>query len=86
MFPKQEKKVFYEIYLKNIDDHVKLLFLFYLGNLYIPVIWEAELKPTKEKYPVIIFSHGLSGWRCTYSAICLELASRGYVVAALEHR
>lgn len=58
----------------------------FLGDLYIPVICNAELKPTDDKYPVIVFSHGLSGWRCTYSAICLELASRGFVVAALEHR
>lgn len=69
-----------------INIYVFVKFLFYIGNLYIPVIWEAGLKPTENKYPVIIFSHGLSGWRCTYSAICLELASRGYVVAALEHR
>lgn len=40
----------------------------------------------KEKLPVAIFSHGLAGIRTTYSTICCELASRGIIVLALEHR
>ncbi|GAA5896356.1 uncharacterized protein JCM6883_006878 [Sporobolomyces salmoneus] len=39
-----------------------------------------------EKFPVVVFSHGLSGNRTTYSQYCGELASRGYVVVAVEHR
>ncbi|XP_054724513.1 platelet-activating factor acetylhydrolase 2, cytoplasmic-like [Uloborus diversus] len=64
----------------------KMLFDLYVGKLYIPAIWQAQLQPTDGKYPVIVFSHGLSGFRTTYSSICLELASHGYVVAAVEHR
>ena len=41
---------------------------------------------SKEKLPVVIFSHGLAGIRTTYSTICCELASRGVIVLALEHR
>lgn len=37
-------------------------------------------------FPVVIFSHGLSGMRTTYSAMCTDFASHGYVVAAVEHR
>ena len=37
-------------------------------------------------YPVIVMSHGLHGHRCVYSATCCDLASQGYVVAALEHK
>lgn len=37
-------------------------------------------------FPVIVFSHGLAGMRTTYSGICCDLASHGYVVAAIEHR
>jgi platelet-activating factor acetylhydrolase len=40
----------------------------------------------KEKLPVVIFSHGLAGMRTTYSTICCEVASRGIIVLALEHR
>lgn len=58
-----------------------------IGKLYIPAIWQAPIRPSKkEKYPIVIFSHGLYGWRTSYSGICLELASHGFVVAALEHR
>ncbi|XP_035220193.1 platelet-activating factor acetylhydrolase-like [Stegodyphus dumicola] len=57
-----------------------------VGKLYIPAVWQAPLRPTDKKYPLVIFSHGLSGWRTSYSALCLELASYGFVVAAVEHR
>ncbi|GAA5872305.1 hypothetical protein JCM3774_003339 [Rhodotorula dairenensis] len=40
----------------------------------------------KTRFPVVVFSHGLSGTRTTYSQWCGEIASRGYVVAAIEHR
>ena len=33
----------------------------------------------------IIFSHGLTGQRLTYSAMYMELASCGYCVIALSH-
>ena len=39
-----------------------------------------------ESFPVMIFSHGIAGIRTTYSSICCEMASRGVVVVALEHR
>ena len=37
-------------------------------------------------FPVIVFSHGLGGMRTTYSTICCDLASHGYVIASVEHK
>lgn len=37
-------------------------------------------------FPVIVFSHGMASSRTDYTQYCAELASRGYIVAAVEHR
>jgi len=37
-------------------------------------------------FPVIVFSHGMASSRTSYTQYCAELASRGYIVAAIEHR
>jgi predicted dienelactone hydrolase len=41
---------------------------------------------TSEAFPVIVFSHGLAAMRTICSGICSDLASQGFVVAAVEHR
>ncbi|KAM5181703.1 platelet-activating factor acetylhydrolase 2, cytoplasmic-like [Mantella aurantiaca] len=56
------------------------------GNPQVPVIWNGDFIPGKDKKPLIIFSHGLGGCRTLYSSLCTELASYGFLVAALEHR
>ena len=56
------------------------------GDVYVPALWQAVPLPASQPYPVIIFSHGLGGNRTTYTTLCMELASHGFVVVALEHR
>jgi len=48
-------------------------------------ILQVSIFPAKEKYPVVIFSHGFGMSRFLYSAICEELASRGYIVVGIDH-
>ncbi|KAL1494972.1 hypothetical protein ABEB36_010471 [Hypothenemus hampei] len=43
-------------------------------------------KSTLGPLKCILMSHGLGGCRFLYTNICCELASRGFLVAALEHR
>ncbi|KAM5262902.1 platelet-activating factor acetylhydrolase [Ctenodactylus gundi] len=62
----------------------KLLNLLF-GSVTVPAGWTSPLR-SGEKYPLIIFSHGLGGFRTVYSAIGVELASYGFIVAAVEHR
>ena len=38
------------------------------------------------EFPVIVFSHGQASSRTSYTHWCGELASRGIIVAAIEHR
>jgi hypothetical protein len=61
---------------------------FFLDHLTLAVS-SAELNaalPTgTDRYPVILFSHGYGGFRAQNSNQAIELASHGYIVAAVEH-
>ena len=57
-----------------------------VGDAFIPCVMNAKPLSDGHKLPVIILSHGVGGCRSVSSSICLELASNGYLVAALEHR
>lgn len=65
---------------------IKLTVWFFGGDVYVPAVWEAEPKKSGPKMPVIIYSHGFGACRFLYSNTTVELASRGYLVASIEHR
>ncbi|KAK7602654.1 hypothetical protein V9T40_006628 [Parthenolecanium corni] len=62
------------------------LILFLVGKIYIPTLWEEPVTTEKKKLPVVVFSHGYGATRFLCSTVCNELASRGFLVAALEHK
>ena len=51
------------------------------------ILHETPLKPELlRKFPVVVFSHGLTAMRSVYSLLHCDLASHGYIVAAVEHK
>ncbi|XP_073348653.1 platelet-activating factor acetylhydrolase isoform X1 [Pagrus major] len=79
-------------YFNGLADFMKInrtlserIFNYLFGSFKIPANLDAPFK-SNGKCPVVIFSHGLGAFRTLYSAICAELASRGFIVASVEHR
>jgi len=55
------------------------------GQVFCPILRNAPIS-TEKQWPVLVFSHGLGCSRFAYSRICTDLASHGFLVAAVEHR
>ncbi|CAB3365491.1 Hypothetical predicted protein [Cloeon dipterum] len=58
----------------------------YSGEIHVPGVWGADVLEDTQQFPTIVFSHGLGACRFFYSTLCLQLASHGIVVAAIEHK
>ncbi|CAG0885682.1 unnamed protein product [Darwinula stevensoni] len=63
-----------------------LIYRVCIGDFWIPMFHNRAPKKVSGGYPLVIFSHGLGMCRCSYSYICMQLASHGFLVAALDHR
>eukprot|EP01134_Creolimax_fragrantissima_P002611 CFRG2611T1 len=60
-----------------------------VGHVNIPGGIEGKVRDPpagSDQWPLVVFSHGLATWRSHYSAVCSDLASRGVIVACIEHR
>ncbi|KAF6830312.1 paf-acetylhydrolase family member [Colletotrichum musicola] len=56
------------------------------GSVDIPAEVDVPLDSSGDKFPIVVLSHGQASSRTDYTHYCSELASRGVVVAAIEHR
>ena len=61
------------------------LFFRYLNHLPTQSLCQVALAPDQPTYPILLFSHGLGGVRTQNTFQCQELASHGYIVAAVDH-
>lgn len=75
------------IYTRALSAYLELpdFFLDHLALAKSPAYLDAQLEPSNSGYPVILFSHGWSGFAAQNTGQMLQLASRGYVVAAVQH-
>ncbi|MCA9935665.1 MAG: hypothetical protein H6662_03135 [Ardenticatenaceae bacterium] len=80
------------VYLQGLDVAGPVLaeqfdlpaFMFNHINLTKTGVWQ-DAPAADGRFPLIIFSHGLTGLRVQNSSMARELASQGYVVAAIDH-
>ena len=54
------------------------------GEINTHATFDSPISPAQAAWPVLVFSPGLSVPREAYTALCADLASRGYVVIALS--
>ena len=75
------------IYARQIASYLDLpeFFLDHLKLVKTPAYQNAQFEPASSAYPIIIFSHGWNGFAAQNTGQMLELASRGYFVAAIQH-
>ena len=59
-----------------------------IGNVFVPIIENASIKTNEQnqKWPLVVFSHGIGCCRFMYSQVCYDMASYGFIVVATEHR
>jgi len=59
--------------------------LSHLGLIKTHALVEARLSDSESRYPVLIFSHGMNGYRNQNMYQLEELASHGYIVIAIDY-
>ena len=46
---------------------------------------DGQISGKQEKYPVVIYNHGLMGFQMESTVLCADIASEGYVVVSIGH-
>jgi dienelactone hydrolase len=78
-------------YLEDVDDDpifdrsYAFVGLDRLRQVRVHAQRDAPVSRKSRRYPLVLFSHGLGSISFLYTTLIEELASRGYVVAAIEH-
>ncbi|KAK6755150.1 hypothetical protein RB195_013870 [Necator americanus] len=85
-------------YMKQSAGRLQFVFNWIIGETRTAALWQQTLARSSHpisngsnhsikdtSFPVVIFSHGLSGCRHFYSTFCASLASCGFIVGAIEH-
>lgn len=57
----------------------------HLGNIKTGVTVEASVSDRAERYPLLVFSHGIGVPSSFYTSIIRSLAGNGYIVASIDH-
>ncbi len=65
--------------------HIPSALLGYLRLTRTHAYAASALPVGQDRYPIIVLSHGWPGFRFAYHYLVTDLASKGYVVAAVEH-
>jgi predicted dienelactone hydrolase len=76
-----------KIYAPAIATYIDLpsYFLDHLALVEIPAYKDAAVAVADEAFPIILFSHGWNGFNAQNTGQALELASRGFIVIAMQH-
>lgn len=84
--PSEEYHPGYGYYLRIPSWLSGTLFRYIAGHVQTWAIRDPPSDTVVEPRGSVIFSHGLGGIRTTYSSLCCDWASHGWLVAAIEHR
>jgi hypothetical protein len=77
-----------EVYSQAISQDILDLppfFLDHLALVKLPAYQDSKVVPTADGYPVILFSHGWTGFNAQNTGQALQLASHGYIVVGVQH-
>jgi predicted dienelactone hydrolase len=83
----RSRTVTVEVWYPTSAPNQDIIYTTQLGETPVRISGQAtrDAAPLKETFPLIVASHGQPGVRFQYAYLCEQLASRGFVVAAIEH-